>query len=138
MKNLILCSFCLILASCAVLDASHIEAQSAEKSKNLTEQKEIQMNHENQTPQYLYKIVSPEEWQESLLKKQVVPSLLDKDFFHLATENQLPHIAQKFWNGKNYMILKLDSKKLMGRLVYETNPGGTNLYSFQLNPGNLD
>ena len=92
------------------------------------EQKEIQMKHENLIPPYLYKIVSPEEWQDSQLKNQVVTSSLDKDFIHLATESQLSHVAQKFWNSKDYMILKLDSKKLIGHLNYETNPGGTTQY----------
>ena len=86
------------------------------------------MNHENHTPHYLYKIVSPEDWQESLRRNQVVASPIDVYFIHLATESQLAHVAQKFWSGKSYMILKLDSKKITGRLAYETNPGGTTQY----------
>lgn len=91
-------------------------------------QKEIQMNDENHTPEYLYKIVSLEDWQQSLMKNEVVNSPLDEKFIHLATKEQLPHIAQKFWHGKNYMILKLDVKKIKGNLIYETNPGGTTKY----------
>lgn len=86
------------------------------------------MNQENQPPQYLYKIVSPEDWQESLLNMQIVASPLDLHFIHLATESQLAHVTQKFWHGKNYIILKLDTKKMKGRLAYETNPGGTTHY----------
>lgn len=86
------------------------------------------MQQEYYHPEYLYKIVSTEQWQESLSQNQVVNSLIDKDFIHLATEEQLEHVAQKFWKNKDYRILKLASKKLMGRLVYETNPGGTTRY----------
>lgn len=75
------------------------------------------------TPEYLYKIVSEKEW-----RKGVLLSSIDSDFIHLATEAQVPRIVEKFWKGKEYVILKLDSKKLIGRLVYETNPGGTTFF----------
>ncbi len=113
-----------------------MKARPSEKAKNLIEQQEIQVQQENPSPEYLYRIVSPEQWQESLLQNQVVNSSLDKDFIHLATEEQLTHIAQKFWNNKDHIILKLASKKLPGRLIYETNPGGTTLY-YHLYEGNV-
>jgi uncharacterized protein (DUF952 family) len=81
-----------------------------------------------QAPEYLYKIVSPEQWQESLLQKEVVLSPMDEEFIHLAKEDQVPHIAQKFWDRQDYIVLKLDPKKLNGRLAYEANPGGSTLY----------
>lgn len=113
MKQMFFSFFWLVLASFGVLHASDV--------KNLTEKKEVKIN-------YLYKIVSPEEWQESLFKTHVVASQLDKNFIHLATEDQVPHVVQKFWHGKNHIILKLDLKKTTGRLVLETNPGGTTQY----------
>ena len=94
------------------------------------------MQQVNHTPKYLYRIVSIEQWQKSLLKNQVVNSSLDKDFIHLATEEQLARIAQKFWGNKDHIILKLVSQKLTGRLIYETNPGGTTLY-YHLYEGNV-
>lgn len=86
------------------------------------------MQQENLIPEHLYRIVSFEQWQESRLQNQVADSPIDHDFIHLATEQQLARITQKFWNNKDYIILKLSSKKLTGRLVYETNPGGTTRY----------
>ena len=77
------------------------------------------------TPEYLYKIVSQREWQESLLQNEVVASPMDKEFFHLAKEDQVNQIVQKFWKNMDYIVLTLDSKKLLGRLTYETNPEGT-------------
>lgn len=128
MQNMFLVILCLTLICFGILSANETKIQSSEINKNLINQKEIQMNHENHTPQYLYKIVSPEEWQDSLLTNEVVRLPLDKNFIHLAMENQIDHVAQKFWNGKRYIVLKLDPKKMVGRLVYETNTGGTTRY----------
>jgi uncharacterized protein (DUF952 family) len=79
-------------------------------------------------PKYLYKVVSEEEWQASLEKKEVELSAMDKDFIHLATEDQVPHVIQKFWSGKKPLVLKLTTDKLVGRLAYEQNPGGNTKY----------
>lgn len=92
------------------------------------ETKMIPANKENSAPRYLYRIVSPEEWQKSKEQRVLETTPFDKNFIHLATKDQLPHIAQKFWNNKDYIILTLDTKKLIGHLVYETNPGGTTFY----------
>jgi len=114
-----------MMVSFGMTDAS-INMQPFEKIENL--KKEMQMDDVNPVPEYLYKIASLEEWQESLRQKQVALSPLDKDFIHLATKEQVAHVLQKFWSNKSYKILKLDSRKLIGRLVYETNPGGTTQY----------
>lgn len=129
MKTFIFCLLGLtLLTSCGNSNEWDGEGQASGKTKNLVEHKEIQVQQENSIPEYLYRIVSPEQWQESLLQNHVVNSSQDKDFIHLATKEQLPKIAQKFWNNKNHITLKLASKKLIGRLVYEANPGGTTLY----------
>lgn len=128
MRYKIIYALCFLLTFLGVTHANDTKAQSSEKIENLNHQKKNQMNYDVHAPQYLYKILSPEDWQDSLLKNQVVISPLDTNFIHLATENQLAHVAQKFWKDKSYMILKLDPKKLEGRLIYETNPGGTTQY----------
>lgn len=117
-----------LLVSCGNSDKGGMQEKPSEKANILIEQKEVQVQQENPSPEYLYRIVSPEQWQESLLQNQVVNSSIDDNFIHLATEEQLTHIAQKYWNNKDHIILKLASKKLPGRLIYETNPGGTTLY----------
>lgn len=86
------------------------------------------MEEEKVYPEYLYKIVSTIEWQESLLKHYVVNSTIDEDFIHLAKEEQIEHVLKKFWHAKDYVIVKLNMKKLVGHLVYETNPGGSTKY----------
>lgn len=83
---------------------------------------------QEQAPKFLYKIVSHEQWGKSLVQNEVVWGLIDKDFIHLATAEQLPQIAKKFWNNMDYIVLTLDPPKLIGRLVWESNPGGTTKY----------
>lgn len=91
---------------------------------------------EYSNPDYLYKIVSVEQWEKSQSQNWVENSLMDKDFIHLAEENQIDHVAKKFWNNQDYIILQLDSQKLVGHLVYEINPGGTTRY-FHLYEGKI-
>lgn len=129
MKKSISPFLCLILLN-SYGNSNVYSRQLQTTEKTMIEQKETF------SPEYLYRIVSPEQWQESLLQNQVVNSSMDKDFIHLATKEQLTHITQKFWNNKDHIILKLDSKKLTGRLNYETNPGGTTKY-YHLYEGNV-
>lgn len=79
-------------------------------------------------PEYLYKIISQEEWQKSLIQNYLVLSPKDRDFIHLAKEEQVDHVMQKFWNDKDAIILKLATSQLIGRLMYEINPGGSQFY----------
>lgn len=54
---------------------------------------------------------------------------IDSTFIHLATKEQIPNILKKYWrHAQQVMILKLDPQKLPGRLVFETNPGGSAKY----------
>lgn len=70
-------------------------------------------------PNYAYKIISIAQWQASLHRNSVVTCSLDKDFIHLSTKEQIPNLVNKFWNSSDYVILKIVSNKLIGRLVYE-------------------
>lgn len=79
-------------------------------------------------PKYLYKILSPELWEKCLQKQTILPNDNDIEFIHLAAEEQTSHVIQKFWKGQSYVLLKLSTKDLKGRLEFETNPGGTTKY----------
>lgn len=125
MRNLFFITSISIFSAC--FGVSHAVDQNTVRFEK-QETQMISSNKENHTPKYLYKIVSPEEWQKSKNQRVVETSSLDENFIHLATEEQLPQIAQKFWKNKDYVILKLDTKKLVGSLVYEANPGGKTLY----------
>jgi uncharacterized protein (DUF952 family) len=53
----------------------------------------------------------------------------DQDFIHLAREDQLDRIVGKYWDkNPEYVVLKIDTKKLPGKVVFEANPGGENKY----------
>lgn len=79
-------------------------------------------------PSYLYKIISPENWERSASKEYIEKEADDNTFIHLSTEEQLEKILEKFWKGKPHMILKLETEKLLGDLQLERNPGGQNKY----------
>lgn len=96
----------------------------AEEPNMVTEQIKVE-----QTPQYLYKILSVDEWEKSKSQASVQLSKEDEPFVHLSKEDQLDRIIEKYWaNVSEFVLLKVDTNQLSGRLVYEANPGGTNKY----------
>lgn len=80
----------------------------------------------DEVPRYLYKILSVENWNASTDYVKLPEE--DHAFIHFSTEDQLDRIISKYWVGKNYVVLKVDTRKLPGKMVYEANPGGTNKY----------
>jgi len=89
----------------------------------------LMLMSEESVPRYLYKVLSVENWKASQATPALQLSEEDRDFIHLAKEDQLERIISKYWaNVPEYVILKLDPSKLPGRLVYEANPGGSNKY----------
>lgn len=90
--------------------------------------KEI-METKAQDIQYLYKILSLRNWQATQNRKTVALSADDDVFIHFSTEDQIEKIIEKYWSeAPQFVILKIDRSKLEGRLVYETNVGGTTKY----------
>lgn len=80
-------------------------------------------------PKYLFKVLSDENWKASQGMESLKLSNEDQEFIHLATEDQLGRIVQKYWaDVAQFIVLKINAEKLSGRLVYEANPGGSNKY----------
>lgn len=78
-----------------------------------------------ENPKYLYKILSYRHWQVTQNRKTVELSSEDDPFIHFAKEDQLDKIIAKYWSdAPQFAILKIDTDKLEGELVYEANPGG--------------
>lgn len=76
---------------------------------------------------YLYKILSLEDWMMS--GDLIHLSAADHNFIHFSTEEQLPKIIDKYWSDvPEFIILKIETQKLTGNLIFETNPGGTTHY----------
>lgn len=86
------------------------------------------MQAEDAIPDFVYKIVSIEQWQASQSQHELVLTEADDKFIHLSKEYQVSHVEQKYWPSTPHIVLKLDAKKLKGRLVYEANPNGTTKY----------
>lgn len=80
-------------------------------------------------PKYLFKVLSYSLWEQSLGKEALMLPPEDDAFIHLSTHEQLERILVKFWaHIPKYMILKIETKKLPGELVFETNPNGSTKY----------
>ncbi len=93
------------------------------KTSSWNQDKDMKTN----APTYLYKVLSMEDWGKSC--KTIHLSNMDREFIHFSTEDQLDRILKKFWgNSSRYIVLKLETEKLVGKLVLEANPGGTNKY----------
>jgi uncharacterized protein (DUF952 family) len=77
----------------------------------------------------LYKVVPLENWEASQSRPFLKLADEDNEFIHFSTEEQLNRITEKYWsNVPQYIILKVDMKRVPGKLVLEANPGGANKY----------
>ncbi len=64
-------------------------------------------------PKYLYKIISSEDWRKSQGMESVKLSDADHDFIHLAKEDQLDKIIEKYWaNIPEFVVLKIYTDQL--------------------------
>jgi len=89
----------------------------------------VLFNYFNMPPVHLYKVISVENWEQSKLQNQLVLPSMDNDFIHLATKQQLDGIINKFWkNEPKFFVLTIEAVRLPGKLVLESNPGGSNKY----------
>lgn len=83
----------------------------------------------NEQPEYLFKILSLDLWNASQNRPFLILSTEDQAFIHLATQDQLDKIIEKYWpNAPHYVVLKVRTKALEGKLALESNPGGTTKY----------
>jgi len=78
---------------------------------------------------HLYKVLSVAAWHQSQQGTTLKTGVIDADFIHLATAEQLDRVLTKFWgNEAEYFVIEVDPKKFTGRLVLESNPGGETKY----------
>lgn len=91
-------------------------------------QAEAAMDEES-TPHYLYKVLSMEDWEESPALQSVKLPDADSEFIHFSRDDQLDRILSKYWaHIPKFVVLKIDTTKLPGKLVLEPNPGGIAKY----------
>lgn len=80
-------------------------------------------------PTYLYKILSVDDWEKSQHMEHIKVPIADNDCIHFSMENQVDTIIKRYWsNIPQFFVLKVDTNKLIGNLVFEVNPGGTTKY----------
>lgn len=81
------------------------------------------------SPEFLYKILSYKNWQASVARNTVILTSDDDEFIHFSMEEQLDRILNKYWShAPQVVILKINTSKLIGELVFESNPGGVAKY----------
>jgi uncharacterized protein (DUF952 family) len=106
---------------------SHRDLDTKESCEGSSQQEKVGLTQMEEKPTYLYKVLSMDDWAKS--SETVHLSCMDADFIHLSTEDQLDKIIEKYWAGvPEYVVLKIETVKLTGKLVLEANPGGTNKY----------
>lgn len=109
---------------CIMMTVSSINAESVEEgAQQIIAQKES-------VPKYLYKILSVDDWHKSQYQTYLQLSTDDSAFIHFSKEDQLSRICQKYWSHiPVYVVLKVETEKLVGDLVFEENqPGGAKYY----------
>lgn len=115
LSNLIILFFILFITPIRALEFS---------SSSHLPQSEIDM-----PPKYLYKVLLPKDWEESKNLPNVKLGSFDREFIHLSTEEQLNKIIEKYFKDeKMVIILKIETDKLPGNLIFEANPGGSTKY----------
>ena len=83
---------------------------------------------DEQTPTYLYKVLSVEDWEASQGHDSLHLASADYAFIHFSKEDQLDRILSKYWSETPFVILKVATDRLPGKLVFEANPGGASKY----------
>ena len=70
-------------------------------------------------------ITSKQEWLEAQTRGEYsAPSLQTEGFIHCSTENQVLHVANAFYRGRNDLVLlKLDEAKIKPELKWEPPAG---------------
>jgi uncharacterized protein (DUF952 family) len=77
----------------------------------------------------LYKVILKDLWKDSQGQAFLDLPTFDRPYVHLATEEQVKKVIQKFFKDKSEILaLKIDTNFLRGRLIKEINPGGTTEY----------
>lgn len=91
--------------------------------------KEFMSSQQEQTPTYLFKILSWDHWQDSQGKSALILSADDDAFIHFSKEDQLDRILSKYWSDvPQFVVIKIAPGRLEGEMVYEANPGGSAKY----------
>ncbi len=92
--------------------------------------------NEIDTPEFLYKILSVNDWADSQDEPNLLLSEDDEEFIHFSKDDQVDRILNKYWENKSAVVLKIDTIALEGDMVYEANPGGSAKY-FHLYNGEI-
>jgi len=73
----------------------------------------------------IFHITSRSEWEKAQQRGEyIAPSLQIEGFIHCSTENQVLHVANAFYHGRNNLVvLKLDEEKIEPEIKWEAPAG---------------
>jgi len=72
-----------------------------------------------ETP-YIYKVLTIVGLGKGLEQKDIALHALDSTFIHCSKKEQLGHVTQKFFSNEPYVVLRVETDRLVGDLVFET------------------
>ncbi|KAJ8636206.1 hypothetical protein MRB53_010473 [Persea americana] len=84
-----------------------------------------------ETPEYVYRISTREEWEEFQKKGVIFGGNLDRTtgFMHLSKLHQVKDTLQRFFQGRQDLyLLQIDANKLGEGLVYEAVDDGSSFF----------
>ena len=84
------------------------------------------------TPPFLYKILSVNDWADSQDEPTLLLSEDDEEFIHFSKQDQVDRILNKHWEDKSAVVLKIDVAALQGDLIHEDSPEGPVLYQGEI------
>ena len=75
---------------------------------------------------FVYRILHPEEWDDFRRKKVFYGNDLDKKsgYIHLSEKKQLEKTKKIYFQKRKVVILKIDTKRLKEKLLWEISRGG--------------
>ena len=75
---------------------------------------------------FVYRILNLEEWLDFKKKKVFSGNYLDKrsGYIHLSTKHQVRKTIDIYFKEKKIVILKIETKKLKKKIVWEISRGG--------------
>ncbi|MDM7922230.1 MAG: DUF952 domain-containing protein [Pyrinomonadaceae bacterium] len=75
---------------------------------------------------FIYHVVLPAVWESYKTKPSYqTESLHTEGFIHCSYENQVDDVLKRYYsNARRVLILKIDSEKLLSKLVEEPSTGG--------------
>ena len=88
----------------------------------------------------IFHLTTRTDWEQARNNgEHVAPSLHEEGFIHCCTEEQMPEILRRYYQGSSDVIaLRIDTSRLESMLVYEWSPALAQTFPHVYGPINVD